>query len=776
MRSSTRARLAAAGLLVAAFWAPARGQTARESAVEERAEVNLRSLRFRVEPTALARPGECLDLSLDALQIRLHGEPVANDAVVAFARDARPAVHALLIDASGSMAGRLEFARQAAIDYVRRLRGESDRAMLVGFEDNVTLLHGVTEDRDALTQAIQDIRVGGMTTIRDALFYTIGELQGYTDRAVVLLLTDGHDTASFYEEDDLYRVVDDARDVTIFTVGVSLPHIRAGGPGPATPKKFLQKLAARTNGKFFDVPTASQLERAYLRIRELLDNEWILTVLDRRPDQGGGLKVALPGPCRIKQYRSRDDPEPPPVVAQPGGEPPYRVALPSEGAWHDTLGTQAEPSRAEACRSSRALPRDSADAEQAILERGLWIEVERDRLRGCALDLLMEDGPLYDSDETSRVSFNGWIELGDRPFQMPLAPPEQLPTRPELVMNALARHAREAAPHAVKTDARKQPAERHARPYRDIEALWHGKTFLVLRGRLASALYLHPSYRTWVGDRLEDEVSLELRSLVESFRRHAPDRTEEDLWLAAYQSAEGQAISARAATPTETDLQRHLAAWLGDIAAHDLFRRWEITRINAELLGNKTGCDPARFHEDWRAAHRLFFVPSYTRVLTPLFPGHDPQGNRIGFWRVILPRTSWMELRVQDWQGNPEYRDLPLDLLPPLPLGYWTLRELLSEPPALARYLSRNGFRVLDLRYQLGGKARHHGPRRAFEQSRLVIVLQAPGAVASSTRVELTAEVSLERGGIEPRLQNWKVTSGDETPVRLSLRAQPRRR
>ena len=139
--------------------------------------------QWGVDRAALVlEPGELLAFLLDDLRVRLRGNLVEADQVVAFSRDRRHAVHALLVDASQSMDGRLEFARQAATDYVNRLRPETDRAFVVYFENNVTLAHAVSDDRESLADSIRAIRVGGMTTIHDALFYTLGELESYGDR------------------------------------------------------------------------------------------------------------------------------------------------------------------------------------------------------------------------------------------------------------------------------------------------------------------------------------------------------------------------------------------------------------------------------------------------------------------------------------------------------------------------------------------------------------------------------------------------------------------
>ncbi len=83
---------------------------------------------------------------------------------------------------------------------------------------------------------------------------------------------------------------------------------------------------------------------------------------------------------------------------------------------------------------------------------------------------------------------------------------------------------------------------------------------------------------------------------------------------------------------------------MGDIPTHDLFVRWEIERINRALLRDEPIPDDA-FPEEWRALRRLFFVPSYARVLALLAPVYDPERDVIGFYRVVLPRPSWFARR-----------------------------------------------------------------------------------------------------------------------------------
>ena len=134
------------GLLTVAALAPAAEAEPIRSAdeLEERARVRVHAARVRIEPTSRARPGECLDLGIDDLKVRLRGELVEGAGILELERDRRPAVHALLIDTSGSMFGQLDRVRAAAIAYVERLDPEHDRAFVATFDESVLLASAVT--------------------------------------------------------------------------------------------------------------------------------------------------------------------------------------------------------------------------------------------------------------------------------------------------------------------------------------------------------------------------------------------------------------------------------------------------------------------------------------------------------------------------------------------------------------------------------------------------------------------------------------------------------
>jgi hypothetical protein len=328
-------------------------------------------------------------------------------------------------------------------------------------------------------------------------------------------------------------------------------------------------------------------------------------------------------------------------------------------------------------------------------------------------------------------------------------------------MDRLAEAAFARADFPVETDPRKVPLEIHARPYHDLPLLADGERFLEARPRLARAIYARPDYRARVLEKLLREADADLRAMIERWRRRFPAAPPEVVEAAARDSAEGSEILARGSTPREVDLERHLCAWLGDIPAHDLFVRWEVVQIERRLAEGPAAVRLDGVLARWRALRKVLFVPSYARVLAILSPVRDRETDRIGFWRLLLPRPSWLLQRVKDDRAPPELVDLPLDLIPDLPLGLWLVDHLdRSRPEVTARWREENR-RVVSLAYELRGKPRTRDPDRGFRETRVRMVLESTLA----PRVELTADLSLDGSEREPRLLGLSLQQGDVREV-----------
>ncbi|MCP3980138.1 MAG: VWA domain-containing protein [bacterium] len=719
-------------------WLPCAAQPLETTGpLSERAKVRVRTVSLRIEPKrhlgpgARAEPGACREFGLDALALKLRGRPLASEQLVELKRARSPTIHALLIDTSGSMIGRVDRTKLAATRYVEMLDPAYESATVMTFDESVLLVEGVTNDRVALADAVERLQLGGYTSMNDGLVFAIRELDSYRERPVLLLLTDGWDTSSLYEQSDVRELAASRPDLSVFVIGIELPPLEAGG---GKIKRFLQNLARNTNGEFFDVPVAGKLEQTFARIREMLSNEATLTFVDPNPEaELGNVKVRSTDPnCRVTVFRHDAEPPENPArvpLAESRAGLPQRLELPPDDLYlrrtFGPLPLTADP--------------DCGDHASGLDE--LWfVETEPSRLRGCALDVTQESGMLYEPMEIGHGEINGYLGLKIRPFEIPLPPPRELPTDPSRAMDRLARQALRLAADEIEGDPRKRPREWHARPYHDQLALQSGRVFLDLRPRLAHAMYRKADYRDWVRARLREEAGRELEALAAAYRASAPGIDEASIAEALRTSEEGRAIRRHAETPSEVDLQRYLTAWLGDISAFELFVRWEGRATD----GLTAAAPQGEFAARWDALRRLLFVPSYARVLTILDPSYDPEARRIGFWRVVLPRPSWFLPRVQGPRHRPDYAHLPLDLVPERPYAYELARDLFESVPRLSDHLRRRGYRAQTPTYELTSKPRHQDPRSGYRKFRVTLVWNAPEPEPSTLRIE--AELERPRG------------------------------
>jgi hypothetical protein len=721
---------------------------------EERAKTRVHVTDLRIQPTFFAEPGACLEFGEADLKVVLRGERIVSDRFE-LDRERKPTLHVLLIDTSESMSNALDGVRNAASEYVRQLRPQDERAMVVTFDDSVLLHQPPTGDREKLLRAIDGIRPGTFTSMYDGLHSVLQEAATHRERPIVILLTDGVDSSSFHLREDVWGQVGHRTDLTIFTIGFDLPPL--GGmnspSGVLSTRRFLQRLAVRTNGKYFAAPTRGRLHKVYRRIREMLDNEAVLYVVEPDPEaEPGKLKVTSERPgCRIKLFKERD------AVEDPLGQPirgpypgiPHGFALPPDPRYLKTAINRAYHSADPECAPTEQVP--VGIVEMSL--RDLWrAEVTPDGIDGCVLDVTMDRGTLYDPYSMS-VPQNWWssnaaLKVKSRRFDIRVPAIEELPGDPAEWMDEFAEFALSVEHDDIERDSRKRPYWEHARPYHDWPRLTQGRTFFDLRSRIAGALFLREDYREWVLGRLREEAQGDLERLERRFRRLAPGSPEETVELAVLQSEQGRRILARADAPSARDLTRFLSAWLGDLSAHELFVRWEAAIVDQFLRGKRDWRDAESLWKRWRALRQVFFAPSYTRTLTLLSPVHDRERERIGFYRVVLPRTSWYLKRLKNYKRHPGWSNLPLDLVPDVPMAHWAVERVFEASPDLAAHLREHGYRVASLDYKPLSKPGKQTPVRAFHETRVVLLLRSSNPSSDGdTGPRLVVEVDLQLEG-----------------------------
>jgi len=115
-----------------------------------------------------------------------------------FARENElPLTLALLIDTSPSVAPVLEEEKATAGAFLESILRDKDLALVIGFDRSVTLLQDYTDNLRLLKQSIDELEIGGGTSIYDAVYLASGEkLKDEAGRKAIILISDGEDTTS----------------------------------------------------------------------------------------------------------------------------------------------------------------------------------------------------------------------------------------------------------------------------------------------------------------------------------------------------------------------------------------------------------------------------------------------------------------------------------------------------------------------------------------------------------------------------------------------------
>ena len=184
--------------------------------------------------------------------------------IVLFENTIQPFTAVVMLDFSGSMTAHLDLLKQGTEQFLLRLLPD-DKAQVGAFSDKIMLSGEFTSDRDDLIAALEDLQYGNPTRLYDAIDVSIGELEGLEGRKVVVVFTDGDDTASSTGFDTV-RDRAQKHDVMVYGIG-----LRAEFQGQSTrPDRNLRRLAEQTGGGYFELRRTADLGPTFTRVAQEL--------------------------------------------------------------------------------------------------------------------------------------------------------------------------------------------------------------------------------------------------------------------------------------------------------------------------------------------------------------------------------------------------------------------------------------------------------------------------------------------------------------------------
>lgn len=187
----------------------------------------------------------------------------------------------LVLDVSQSVAGdRMRHLVQAGQELIAALRS-GDRAALVTFSHAVNLRVPMSGDTATLQTALGEMTGNGATALRDAVHLALQMQPHDHTRPLMLVFTDGHDTASWLTED---AALDSAK--------------RAGGVIHAVcveADPFLDRLTQLTGGRTWSATSDKHLQELFTNVLDDMRARYLLTYTPRGVRKPGWheLKVRL---------------------------------------------------------------------------------------------------------------------------------------------------------------------------------------------------------------------------------------------------------------------------------------------------------------------------------------------------------------------------------------------------------------------------------------------------------------------------------------------------
>jgi len=200
-----------------------------------------------------------------------------------FARENElPLTLALLIDTSPSVRPVFEEEKLTASSFLESVLREKDLALVIGFDRSVTLLQDYTDNLKLLKRAIDELEIGGGTSIYDAVYLAGKEkLTDEAGRKAIILISDGEDTTSktkfaeallaAHQGNAVIYAISNAASTGFFGRGRrGIPGLGGGDIGT------LKKFSEETGGSTFVVGNENSFKKIFDQIAQELRSQYSL--------------------------------------------------------------------------------------------------------------------------------------------------------------------------------------------------------------------------------------------------------------------------------------------------------------------------------------------------------------------------------------------------------------------------------------------------------------------------------------------------------------------
>jgi Ca-activated chloride channel family protein len=220
-------------------------------------------------------PYNRLVTGLDPDNFRIFEDNVEQE-VVTFSSEDVPISIGVIFDLSGSMANKIGKAREAAVQFFKTAN-PADEFFLVSFNERAELTSSFTNSVEDLQGRMLLTAAKGRTALLDAIYLGLSQMRGaHNAKRALLILSDGGDNHSRYNESDIKRLVKEA-DTQLYAIGIFDPFAyRNRTPEELNGPSLLSEVTEMTGGRVFAVENLNDLPDIASKIGMELRNQYVL--------------------------------------------------------------------------------------------------------------------------------------------------------------------------------------------------------------------------------------------------------------------------------------------------------------------------------------------------------------------------------------------------------------------------------------------------------------------------------------------------------------------
>jgi Ca-activated chloride channel family protein len=212
--------------------------------------------------------------------------------ISSFSQEDTPISMGIVIDLSGSMEEKMDQVNQAALAFIKASNPQ-DETFLIGFNDEVELLQGFTNDIDEITDALENAVVFGGTALYDAIYLGVEEAhkKGTREKKAIIVISDGEDLDSVYTLSELVKSVH-ASDVQVFCIGIvdELPKRKIFRLSKSEKEKYLdamERISEESGGKAYFIQDVSGIHGIVSEIAAELRNQYSIGYISSNDARDG---------------------------------------------------------------------------------------------------------------------------------------------------------------------------------------------------------------------------------------------------------------------------------------------------------------------------------------------------------------------------------------------------------------------------------------------------------------------------------------------------------